>query len=133
MNRFSLMQQALLAWLIPAGFSSVSAEVDFAKEVLPVLSDKCFVCHGPDAYAYGDDMRRLDSFEASTAATDSGRAIDPKAPHKSLVIHRIHSTDDPMPPEDAEKQLTAAERELLTRWINEGGNYAKHWAFVPPV
>ena len=133
MNRFSPMQQTFCVWLILAVFSSVSAEVDFAKEVLPVLSDKCFVCHGPDAHAYGDDMRRLDSFEASTAATDSGRAIDPKSPQKSLVIHRIHSTDDPMPPEDAEKQLTAAERELLTRWINEGGNYAKHWAFVPPV
>lgn len=106
--------------------------VNFSREVLPILSNKCFVCHGPDAAEYGEDMRRLDSAEGAMAATDSGRAIDPQAPAKSLLLLRIHSEDDPMPPADAEKQLTRAERSILTRWVEQGGNYSKHWAFVKP-
>ena len=106
--------------------------IDFARQILPILSDKCFVCHGPDAAEHGADMRRLDSFEAATAALESGKAIDPDAPQNSLVLNRIHSADDPMPPADSEKQLSAAERTLLSEWIKQGGSYAKHWAFVPP-
>ena len=106
--------------------------IDFARQILPILSDKCFVCHGPDAAEHGDDMRRLDSFEAATAALESGKAIDPDAPQSSLMLNRIHSADDPMPPADSEKQLSAAERTLLSEWIKQGGSYAKHWAFVPP-
>jgi len=106
--------------------------VDFARQILPILSDKCFVCHGPDAAEHAADMRRLDSFEAATSANDAGQAIDPDAPHNSLILSRIHSADDPMPPADAEKQLTEPERELLSGWIKQGGSYAKHWAFVPP-
>ena len=106
--------------------------IDFARQILPILSDKCFVCHGPDAAEHGDDMRRLDSFKAATAALESGKAIDPDAPQSSLVLNRIHSADDPMPPADSEKQLSAAERTLLSEWIKQGGSYAKHWAFVPP-
>ena len=52
---------------------------------------------------------------------------------KSEIIARIHDADDPMPPEDAEKHLTAAERALLKRWVLQGGGYTKHWAFVPPT
>jgi hypothetical protein len=104
--------------------------VDFAREILPVLSDKCFVCHGPDGEAK-DDLR-LDSFEEATQLIDGHRAIDTAALEKSELLIRIHSSDDPMPPEDAEKQLTAAELERFDRWIRQGGTYAKHWAFVPP-
>ncbi|MCR9198808.1 MAG: PSD1 and planctomycete cytochrome C domain-containing protein [Planctomycetaceae bacterium] len=106
---------------------------DFSREVLPILSDKCFVCHGPDAAELGEDMRRLDSFAAAHEATETGRAIDAKAPHQSLILQRVFSADDPMPPEDADKQLSDAEKGILKRWIEGGGNYAKHWAFVPPV
>jgi hypothetical protein len=56
------------------------------------------------------------------------------SPDDSEILKRIHSVDDPMPPDDSTKKLTDAERELLTRWIKEdGGKYMKHWAFVPPV
>ena len=107
-------------------------EVDFAREVLPILSDKCFVCHGPDAAEIGEDMRRLDSVEAAIELTATGRAIDRDNPAASLLLQRINSHDDPMPPVDAEKQITAAERETLARWVRQGGEYAKHWAFVVP-
>lgn len=113
-------------------FAQRPSRVDFARQVLPILSNKCFVCHGPDAAEIGEDMRRLDSHESATAVRESGRAIDPKTPENSLLLHRIHSADDPMPPADAEKQLTPSEREILTRWVRQGGGYATHWAFVPP-
>ncbi len=104
--------------------------VDFARQVLPVLSNKCFVCHGPDTKK--KDLVRLDSYEGATRDLDGYKAIDPAAPAKSEILVRIHSEDDPMPPARAEKQLTDAERDLISRWIKQGGQYAKHWAFVPP-
>ena len=104
--------------------------VNFAREILPLLSDKCFVCHGPDGEA--KEALRLDSFEAAIREQDGHRAINPDAPEKSEILLRIHSADEPMPPRDAEKQLTDQERDLLDRWVRQGGGYAKHWAFVPP-
>ena len=110
---------------------SVAKEVDFAREVLPILSDKCFVCHGPDTKK--EEELRLDSYEGATEDRDGLRAIDPDSLEDSELILRIHDGDDPMPPKDAEKQLTSDEREILSRWVREGGNYAKHWSFVTPV
>ena len=104
--------------------------VDFSREVLPILSNKCFVCHGPDGTK--KEVLRLDSFEEATRDLDGYKAIDPKALGKSELLIRLHDQEDPMPPRKAEKQLTAAERDVLTRWVKEGGRYAKHWAFVPP-
>ena len=90
-----------------AGEHREAAPVDFAREILPVLSDKCFVCHGPDGE--GTDRLRLDSFAAATRDLGGYRAIDPDAPGESEILVRIHSADDPMPPADAEKKLTSAE------------------------
>ena len=104
--------------------------VEFARRILPILSNKCFVCHGPAGEA--KDVLRLDSFAAATEQHDGRRAIDPKAPAKSQIRVRIHSAEEPMPPADAEKQLTTAERELLDRWVRQGGAYATHWSFVRP-
>ena len=117
-------------WVFLLAFTFQMFSVDFAREVLPILSNKCFVCHGPDGEA--KKTLRLDSFAEATRDLDGYKAIDPAAPEKSEIIVRLHDTDDPMPPEDAEKQLTAAERDILTRWVKAGGKYAKHWAFVPP-
>ncbi|MFN3165767.1 MAG: PSD1 and planctomycete cytochrome C domain-containing protein [Phycisphaeraceae bacterium] len=104
--------------------------VDFAREVLPILSDKCFACHGPDTRE--KDLVRLDSFEAATRDLGGYKAIDPADLGESEIIYRLHDELDPMPPADADKQLTDAERDLIVRWIKQGGGYAQHWAFVPP-
>jgi len=109
--------------------SQLSA-VDFSRDVLPILSNKCFVCHGPDGT--NKDVLRLDSFAEATRDLDGHKAIDPKALKESEMLVRLHDQKDPMPPRKAEKQLTAAERNVLTRWVKEGGRYAKHWGFVPP-
>lgn len=104
--------------------------VDFAREVLPILSDKCFLCHGPDTKR--KDLVRLDSFEAATRDLGGYKALVPGDVDESELVFRMNDEDDPMPPKDA-KPLTDAERELITRWVEEGGEYAKHWAFVAPV
>ena len=104
--------------------------VDFAREVLPVLSDKCFVCHGPDTH--DDTDLRLDSQAAAARDLGGYHALDLADPGSSEILARIHSEDDPMPPSDFEKRLTKSERELISRWIGQGGSYAQHWAFVRP-
>lgn len=106
-------------------------KVDFAREVLPILSDKCFTCHGPDTKKAKD--LRLDSYESATKDREGIRSIDPDNLEDSELIFRIHDRDDPMPPEDEGKSLTNIEKEILTRWVKQGGEYASHWAFVPPV
>jgi hypothetical protein len=121
---------SLSALLLPKTVASAEPAVDFARQVLPILSNKCYVCHG--AAGEARDVLRLDSFAGATTDLDGHKAIDPDTPGKSSLLHRINSTDEPMPPEDAEKQLTAEERELLSRWIRQGGAYATHWAFVAP-
>lgn len=125
-----MCKRLLTTCLILTLGGSALAEIDFARQILPILSDKCYVCHGPDAK---DDELRLDSFAAATADRDGLRGIDPDAPENSEVLARIHDLDDPMPPDNAEKQLTDAERALLDEWIKSGAAYAEHWAFVPPV
>ncbi len=114
-----------------AAESDAGKKVDFARDILPVLSNKCFTCHGPDGHE--DTELRLDSFAGATSDENGNPAINLKNLTDSEILHRIHSADDPMPPEDADKQLTTAERERLTRWIKQGGKYAQHWAFVAPV
>ena len=116
----------LLAAEPPASASSV----DFARDVLPILSNKCFVCHGPDAK--GEGQLRLDTHEAATEIRSGYQAINSKLPEQSELLARINSVEDPMPPADARKQLTSAERVVLSHWVRQGGNYAMHWAFVPP-
>lgn len=124
----------LVCWGVPA-FSLAekppkNSPVDFAREVLPILSNKCFVCHGPDGTA--KDVLRLDSYDHATRDLDGHKAIDPTALDQSEILKRIASPDNPMPPADAEKQLTPGEREILSKWIRQGGKYAVHWSFVPP-
>lgn len=105
--------------------------VSFSRQVLPILSDKCFACHGPDTADEG--LVRLDSFAAATADLGGYKAIDPEDSDSSVLLQRILSADDPMPPADAEKQLTDQQRQILQRWVEQGGEYEQHWAFVSPT
>ena len=134
MKQTFLIPSSVICFGMLACFSVLHADEtpNFAREVLPILSNKCFVCHGPDGEA--KEELRLDSFEAATEELDTGNyAINLDDVEESSLLLRIHDADDPMPPEDAEKQLNDAEREVLTRWVRAGGKYEKHWAFVPPV
>ena len=105
-----------------------TSEPDFAREVLPILSDKCFVCHGPDAE---EDQRKLTHFEEAVRLRKGKQAINPETLKDSLLLERIADREDPMPPVD-EKPLSESEREILESWVLSGAKYAKHWAFEKP-
>ena len=119
------------SWFVTGHLFAAAPRIDFARQVLPILSDKCFACHGPASNKKND--LRLDTVERATADLGGYRAIDPRNPKQSEVLKRIDSHDDPMPPTDAEKQLSKAERETLRQWVLQGGRYAGHWAFSPPT
>ncbi|MGE0758013.1 MAG: PSD1 and planctomycete cytochrome C domain-containing protein [Pirellulaceae bacterium] len=103
--------------------------VSFNRDIRPILSDKCFYCHGPDANHRQADLR-LDIREA---AIEAG-ALVPGQPSESELVARILSADDEvrMPPPDSHKQLTAEQKELLRRWVAQGAVYQRHWAYEPP-
>ncbi|MEM9021659.1 MAG: PSD1 and planctomycete cytochrome C domain-containing protein [Planctomycetota bacterium] len=110
--------------------------IDFAREIRPILSDRCFACHGPDAAA-SDKLGgfRLDSFDHATAPGESGAVpIVPGRPEASELIRRINSNNPNrvMPPPQSHLTLTAEEKVLLTRWIEQGAAYTDHWAYQTP-
>lgn len=114
----------------------VNAEsVNFNRDVLPILSDKCYHCHGPDE-SHRKAKLRLDSFDFATQPFKKKKvAIVPGKPEESLVYKLIVTDDeyDIMPPEETGKKLTAKEKEIIYKWIKSGAKYEKHWAFVKPV
>ena len=93
-------------------------EIDFNQHIRPILSGKCFACHGPDEKRRKAKLR-LDMRESAVADHGGIRAIVPGKPAQSELISRINHSDpeERMPPEDSEHQLTAAERSLLEAWI----------------
>ena len=107
-------------------------EIRFNRDIRPILSDKCWACHGPDVKARQADLR-LDAEESAKAVRDGHAAIVPGDVAKSELVRRIRSTDadEVMPPPKHPKQLTAAEKSLLEQWIKQGAKYEGHWAFVP--
>ncbi|MBL8830080.1 MAG: PSD1 domain-containing protein [Planctomycetaceae bacterium] len=120
----------LAALLLSSAQQVVQADpVSFSRDVRPILADKCFYCHGPDA-AHRKAELRLDD---RAAAVSSG-AITPGKPEASALVARIFATDrdEIMPPPAANKHLTPSEKELLRRWIAEGAEYQGHWAFRAP-
>ena len=102
--------------------------VRFNKHVQPILSDKCYFCHGPDDHERKGDLR-LDVRELAIKA----EAIVPGDPNKSLLIERItldHNDEDIMPPLNSHKELTATEIAILKKWIKSGAKYETHWAYT---
>src|SRR5262249_43966040 len=111
------------------------SQIGYRHDVLPILSDRCFKCHGPDSASRQAGLR-LDRPADATAKLDSGEtAIVPGDPAKSELVARTMSSDADimMPPPDSGKVLSATEKETLRRWIAGGAKYQKHWAFEAPV
>ncbi|MCB1232820.1 MAG: PSD1 domain-containing protein [Verrucomicrobiae bacterium] len=112
---------------------AVEKPLGFNADIRPILSDKCFHCHGPDSNKREAGLR-LDLGEAALAKLESGkRAVVPGKPEESELIHRIvhDDRDELMPPPESHKTLSDGEINTLTRWIKEGAVYQKHWAFEP--
>lgn len=110
-------------------------QIDFTRDVRPILSEHCFRCHGPDAGRRKGKLR-LDTSDGARAIAGSGeRAIVPGKPDESELIRRVNS-DDPeerMPPPHTKKRLSPAQIAALKAWVEQGATYRTHWAFVPPV
>ena len=107
--------------------------VDYGRDVRPILSDKCYHCHGPDESGRKGKLR-LDTREGALRVKNGSTVIVPGKSADSDLVLRITSTDedDMMPPPDAKiARLTPTEVAILKRWIDEGAPYQNHWAFEP--
>ena len=116
------------------GLLTVAGKVEYNREVLPILTAKCLACHGPDTSQQKADLR-LDEPGEAYRERDGLHAIVPVEPNQSELVHRIFSKDDKevMPPPGEGTALTDAEKEILQKWIIEGAEYERHWAFRTPV
>ena len=136
------MLQARFYLLIASAAVSLTApaqaadKIQFNRDVRPILSDKCFFCHGSDANHRKGDLR-LDQKDSAFKPAKSGEiAVVPGKPDKSALVTRIDletDDDDAMPPKKSGKTLTSQEKAILRQWISEGAEYQGHWAFIPPV
>ena len=128
-----------MASAAPAPKSAAIAPPDFQRDIRPILSDKCFTCHGPDAAERKGGKKgvglRLDTAEGLGADLGDGRrAIVSGQPQQSLLLHRVTTKDldDVMPPPKFGKQLTPREVELLAAWVKSGAKFSGHWAYEKP-
>ncbi len=134
MNRAFFITFTLALSSLQAAESSRHTKIEFNRDVRPILADNCFACHGFDPKHRKADLR-LDTFDGATADHDGSRGIVPGDISKSDAWLRIISTDpdETMPPPKSHKQpLTAAQREVLKKWIEQGAKYERHWSFEPP-
>ena len=133
--RIEFLQCALLLAAVGLLAPPIAAQVEFNRDIRPILSDRCYTCHGPD------ESKRLSGLrfdtEAGAKADLGGRyAIAPGDPANSELIKRVTS-DDPalrMPPAyNGHAKLTDSEIDLLTRWVEQGAEWQGHWSFVTPT
>ncbi len=111
------------------------AEVKFNRDIRPIMSDTCFHCHGPDAKSRKGNLRFDIRAEALKAGKSGAIAIVPGKPEESEAIKRLFTKDedDLMPPPEAHKTLTSAQKETFRKWVAEGAKYEDHWAYTQLV
>lgn len=127
-----------LALALLSAVSPTQAEVNFNRDIRPILSDRCFQCHGPDEHERKAKLR-LDETggqEGAYRVADGYAAIKPGHPDESTILERMLSEDpdEVMPPPSAKKRpLTPSEIDLIRQWIEDGAVYEDFWAFRAPV
>lgn len=116
--------------ILGSASAATTAALDFSRDIQPILSENCFHCHGPDANERKADLR-LDVEKDAKTTKDGVTAIAPGNSHASTLIERIFSTDpdEVMPTPKSNRRLTAAQKELLKQWIDQGAKWGRHWAF----
>ena len=132
-----MKMQKLMLLLMTVGIGAASVRADdgpvrFNRDIRPILSNRCFACHGPDEEQREADMR-LDQRSSAVAERDGHTVIAPGHPEASELIARVSETDPDlrMPPGDDAAPLTPQEIDTLRQWISEGAEYEGHWAFLP--
>jgi mono/diheme cytochrome c family protein len=131
-RRLALFVALALSAVTTSG--SASAQIDFNRDIRPILSDNCFACHGPDNAARKAGLRLDLKEEAFKQLGSSEFAFVPGKPEQSKALKLVaaENSDDRMPPEKSGKRLTASQIDLLTRWVREGALWDDHWAYIPP-
>ncbi|MFP6615620.1 MAG: c-type cytochrome domain-containing protein [Candidatus Hydrogenedentota bacterium] len=127
---------AIIVCGISIAYPSARADdkVDFNRDVRPIISEKCYACHGPDSAAREKDLR-FDIREGLFGKSEFGQPlIVPGDPEESEIYYRItaEDPDERMPSADSNLSLTKEEIDVIKRWIEEGAPWQGHWAFVPP-
>ena len=120
---------------IAISYNELPDEIDFNLDVKPILSDKCYSCHGPDEGTRKAAMR-FDTENGLYEKTLKGNfPVKSGNLSKSELIHRILSEDPAyiMPPSESHLNLTTREKAILVKWVEQGAKWKKHWAFIPPV
>ncbi|HET6572920.1 MAG TPA: DUF1553 domain-containing protein [Fimbriiglobus sp.] len=119
-----------LAGLVAGPAAAADPKLKYNRDVRPILSENCFACHGPDSAARKAKLR-LDVRDVAVEA----EAIVPGKPDDSGAIQRIFADDESerMPPAKSHKTLTAAQKDILKRWVAEGAVYERHWSLIPPT
>jgi hypothetical protein len=112
---------------------AVGQTVEFNRDIRPIFSENCFACHGPDKPKRKADLR-LDNAEGAFADLGGHFALVPKKPGDSALYQRLTEKDQRrrMPPASTGKSLSPRQIELIRRWIEQGAQYQKHWALIPP-
>lgn len=122
---------------VAQAYKNLPKDIDYNIHVKPILSDKCYACHGPDKSGQKAGLRLDIAANAYATLPESpGKvAISPKNLKKSEVFHRIISDDEDykMPTPKSHLSLSATEKAILIKWIEQGAVYQPHWAFVKPI
>ena len=125
----------MMVWVL--NLQSSSKEISFNRDIRPILSNKCFACHGPDEHDRKSKLRldRSDGSDGAYRTIDGTTALKPGSLEESELWHRVitDDVDEIMPPPKAKKKtLTKEEQELIRKWIESGAAYEKFWAFESP-
>ncbi len=108
-------------------------DIDFGKQILPLLASQCFECHGPDANTREADLRLDTKLRAFGETSDGDPVLIPGQPKQSALYQRISSHDDlQMPPVDSGKSMSVVETELIRIWIKQGAHWETHWSLIAP-
>jgi hypothetical protein len=131
----ALLGIALVSSHVAAAEVKLPDRVDYNFHVKPILSDRCFTCHGPDANKRQADLRLdiKDGLFTEAFASDAARIVEPGKPAESALYQRISSGDEDMqmPPPDSNLSLNDREIAIVRRWIEQGAPWKPHWSFVP--
>ena len=122
-----------IGFLVVSTGWAVATEVDFGRDVLPILSQNCFQCHGPDEEQRQGDLR-LDTSSGARHDLGGYSAVVSNHADESVLIERVISSDPDLampPPDSGKKRLSDAQVATLRQWLDEGAEYQQHWAFRP--
>jgi len=120
---------------VDQAYAQLPDQLNFNFDVRPILSDRCFACHGPDENAREADLRLDEEQYAFAAMANGNQSFIRNDPEASEAIKRILHEDPEMlmPPPDSKLVLTSREKAILIKWVEDGAEWKEHWAYTTPI